>query len=362
MAELALARAWASGEVGLGLYIGCQAIWKRRTDSFAVVQINKLRSPFEVTCDGVLIDMKELVLMPPHLICSYEKPRVKEELDQETIEKGKVISSKKLQEETRKTHQANGGGTTGGICEASANFISDLGPPLSAISPFPPLQSGNNIEMLVVCADSPSHIVARPLAKEGEYQKMLADLASEHSSLLWTRQKKSVRPPNLSPGSALAAMVQGKGWLRAEVVAPVGASEEDKVDLFLYDVGKFVSLHIGSVRPLPDCYRQLPRLAVAFHLPNIIPAGGKEWSKSAKEMLASTVMQQDVEVEVLGSPAHDCYPPQLPSHPASMCIATTYASDPVAPSVIVRIDVADRCNDNIIKGTGHTLLCIFNAK
>ena len=69
MAELALARAWTSGEVGLGLYIGCQAIWKRRTDSFAVVQINKLRSPFEVTCDGVLIDMKarsyKSIAVPP---------------------------------------------------------------------------------------------------------------------------------------------------------------------------------------------------------------------------------------------------------------------------------------------------------
>ena len=41
------------------------------------------------------------------------------------------------------------------------------------ISPFPPLKVGGIIEMLMVSADSPAHLVARPLAQEGEYQRML---------------------------------------------------------------------------------------------------------------------------------------------------------------------------------------------
>jgi len=111
------------------------------------------------------------------------------------------------------------------------------------------------------------------------------------------------------------------------------------VDLFLCDVGRFISLPVGSLRPLPDCYCQLPRLAYRLHLDGVIPAGGKEWSKSAQEMLASILLQQEVEVEVLGPPSTDIAH-QLPSHPATICLVKRYASDPVAPSVTVKVDVA----------------------
>ena len=66
------------------------------------------------------------------------------------------------------------------------------------------------------------------------------------------------------------------------------------------------------------------------------------WSKSAKEMLASLLLHQEVEVVVLGPPADAVCSPQLSSHPASMCLMKRYASDPVAPSVTVKMDVATR--------------------
>jgi len=213
----------------------------------------------------------------------------------------------------------------------------------SAISPVFPLQTGSCNDMLVVSADSPSHIIARLLTKEGEYQRMLADLASGHFSPPWALQKKPVPSPSLSEGSTVAAMIQGKGWLRAEVVAPVNAvkvEESSRVDLFLCDEGQFVSLPVGNLRSLPDRYCQLPRLAYLLHLTDVIPAGGKEWSKSAKEMLASILLQQEAEVKLLGPPADTLLAAQLCSHPASMCLVKRYASDPVAPSVTVKMDVA----------------------
>ena len=192
------------------------------------------------------------------------------------------------------------------VFQPAANTTPLSSPLPSEIAPLPPIQAGTSIEMLVVCVDSPSHIIARPLCKEGEYQRMLADLASGHYSPPWARQKKSNLVPTLSVGSTVAAMVQGKGWLRAEVVGPVTdcslKAEESKVDLFLCDVGQFISLPLASLRSLPDCYCQLPRLAYSLQLAEIIPAGGKVWSKSAKEMLASILLHQEVEVVVLRPP------------------------------------------------------------
>ena len=118
--------------------------------------------------------------------------------------------------------------------------------------------------------------------------------------------------------------------------------EESRVGLFLCNMGQFISLPIASLRSLPDCYCQLPRLAYSLHLADILPAGGNEWSKSAKEMLASILLYQEVEVVVLGPPAVAVSAPQLPSHPASMCLVERYASDPVAPSITIKIDVATR--------------------
>ena len=102
------------------------------------------------------------------------------------------------------------------ICEAS----SSAGFKPTKISPFPPLQVGGSIEMLVVSADSPSHLVARPVAQEGEYQRMLVDLASASSCPPWQiKESQSRSPPlNISEGAAVAAMVTGRGWLRAESI------------------------------------------------------------------------------------------------------------------------------------------------
>jgi len=293
-----------------------------------------------VICDGVPIDKAELVLLPSRLVSSKEKSSVKKGLDVETIEKDEGISigKEKPGKKVKKTSQAE----KGGVLESAAKFTPNRNPLPSAISPVLPLHPGSSIDMLVVSADSPSDIIVRLLNKEGEYQRMLADLASGHFSPPWALQKKPVPLPSLSVGSTVAAMVQGKGWLRAEVVGPVTADlkvEDVKVDLFLCDVGQFISLPVGSLRSLPDCYCQLPRLAYHLHLEDLIPAGGKEWSKSAREMLASILLQQEVEVEVLGPPstviAH-----KLPSYPVSICLVKRYASDPVAPSVTVKMDVA----------------------
>ena len=73
MTELSLAKAWASGEAGLGIYLGCQAIWKNKTNRCTVVRVNKLRSSSVVTFDGDVIDKEELVLLPPHMVCSYSQ-------------------------------------------------------------------------------------------------------------------------------------------------------------------------------------------------------------------------------------------------------------------------------------------------
>ena len=110
-------------------------------------------------------------------------------------------------------------------------------------------------------------------------------------------------------------------------------------------MGQFISLPVASLRSLSDQFCQLPRLAYSLHLADIIPAGGKEWSKSAKEMLASLLLHQEVEVIVLGPPGDTGIVHQLssrPSHSASICLVKRYASDPVAPSVTVKMDVATR--------------------
>ena len=342
MTELSLAKAWALGEAGLGICIGCQAIWKSKTNRYTVVRVIKLRVSSVVTCDGVPVNKAELVLLPPRLVCSKEKSSVKKGLDVKTIEKDEAISIERLGKKMTKTNQAD----KDCVFEPAAKIASGNSPLPSAISPVLPLHPGSSIDMLVVSADSPSHIIVRLLNKEGEYQRMLADLASGHFSPPWVLQKKPVAPPSLSVGSTVAAMIQGKGWLRAEVVAPVSADlkvEDIRVNLFLCDVGESVSLPVASLRSLPDCYCQLPRLAYLLHLDDLVPAGGKEWSKSAKEMLASTLLQQEVEVEVLGPP-NTVIAPQLPSHPASICLVQRYASDPVAPSVTVKTDVATRYN------------------
>ena len=339
MTELSLAKAWALGEVGLGVYVGCQAIWKSSTRRCTVVRVSKLRGSSVVTCDGLAIDKSELVLLPPRLVCSKEKSSAKKGFDVETIEKDKGISTGRLRKKIMKTNQAE---TKCVFVPAAKHTPSNLP---SAISPLLPLQAGSSTDMLVVSADSPSHIIARLLTKEGEYQRMLADLASGHFSPPWTLHKKPVLSLSLSEGSTVAAMIQGKGWLRAEVVAPVTAvkvGECSKVDLFLCDEGQFVSLPVGNLCSLPDRYCQLPRLAYLLHLTDIIPAGGMEWSKSAKEMLVSTLLHQEVEVQVLGPPADTLPGVKFHSHPASMCIVTSYASDPVAPSVTVKMDVATR--------------------
>ena len=342
MTELSLAKAWALGEAGLGVYLGCQAIWKSNANRYKVVRVSKLSSSSLATCDGVPIEKGELVLLPPRLVCSKEKSSAKKGLDVETVEKDGGISIEKPWKKIRKTSQAENGGV---LEPAAAKFSPDRNPLPSAISPVLPLHPGSSIDMLVVSAESPSRIIVRPLNKEGEFQRMSADLASPHFSPPWALQKKPVPPlPSLSVGSTVAAIIQGKGWLRAEVVAPVAADFKVKdvwVDLFLCDVGRFISLPVGSLRPLPDCYCQLPRLAYRLHLDGVIPAGGKEWSKSAQEMLASILLQQEVEVEVLGPPSTDIAH-QLPSHPATICLVKRYASDPVAPSVTVKVDVAIR--------------------
>ena len=252
-----------------------------------------------VTCDGVPIEKAELVLLPTHLICTKEKSIAKKGPGVKAIEDDhESISGKKM----TKTNQ---GEMKEGVFGSAAKLTPELNPPPSAIAPALPLQTGSTIDMLVVSADSPDHVIVRPLAKEGEYQKMLADLAAGHFSPPWALQKKPVTSVRLSVGSTVAAMVQGKGWLRAEVVAPVNVDlkvEEIRVDLFLCDVGMFVSLPIGSLRSLPDCYCQLHRLAYLFHLTDLYPAGGKEWSKSAREMLVSILLHQEVEVKVLRPP------------------------------------------------------------
>ena len=342
MTELSLAKAWASGEAGLGIYIGCQAIWKSKANRCTLVRVNKLRSFSVVTSDEIVIDKEELVLLPPHLLCSNNKSSVRKGPGVKTIKKGEDVSIERQGKKNKKTNQAE----SECVFQPVANITPVSSPLPSAISPLSPIQPGTSIEMLVVCADSPSNIIARPLAKEGEYQKMLADLASGHYSPPWARQKKSNLVPT-SVGSTVAAMVQGQGWLRVEVVAAASADwltkvEESRVGLFLFDVGQFISLPVASLRSLPDCFCQLPRLAYSLHLADIIPAGGKIWSKSAKEVLASILLHQEVEVVVLGPPAVAVSAPQLPSHPTSMCLVERYASDPVAPSVTLKVDVATR--------------------
>jgi len=292
-----------------------------------------------VTCDGVSIDQAELVLLPRRLVCSNEKSSIKKGLNVQNIERDEGILIEKQRKEVMKTNQTE----KGCVFEPSVKVASDRNALSSAISPVLPLPPGQSVDMLVVSADSPSHIIARLLIKEGEYQRMLADLASGHFSPPWALQKKPVALPSLLVGSTVAAMIQGKGWLRAEVVATVTAGlkvEDVRIDLFLCDVGLFISLPVSSLRPLPDCYCQLPRLAYFLHLDGLIPAGGKEWSKSAREMLASILLQQEVEVEVLGPPS-TVTAQELPSHPASICFEKRYASDPVAPSVTMKIDVAN---------------------
>ena len=102
--------------------------------------------------------------------------------------------------------------------------------------------------MLVVSADSPSHLAARPVAQEGDYQRMLVDLASSSSCPPWQIKESQSQSPtlNISKGAAVAAMVTGRGWLRAEVVtiALLNPDEDgdNKFHLYLCDLGDFVFL------------------------------------------------------------------------------------------------------------------------
>ena len=228
------------------------------------------------------------------------------------------------------------------ICEAS----SSAGFKPTKISPFPPLQVGGSIEMLVVSADSPSHLVARPVAQEGEYQRMLVDLASASSCPPWQIKESQNRSPpfKISEGAAVAAMVTGRGWLRAEVVALLNPDEdgEDKFQLYLCDLGQFVFLPRSSIHPLSEDFCKLPRLALGLHLLDVIPAGGDDWSKSSKEMLTRSFLRQEVEVKVLGPSSLENSSSYLLSHPASICLVQKYAADPVAPAITVRMDMSTR--------------------
>ena len=183
----------------------------------------------------------------------------------------KIIRNTKFKKARRKDNN---------ICEAS----SSAGLKPTKILPFPPLQVGGSIEMLVVSADSPSHLVARPVAQEGEYQRMLVDLASASSCPPWQIKESQNRSPplSISEGAAVAAMVTGRGWLRAEVVALLNPDEdgEDKFQLYLCDLGQFVFLPRSSIHPLSEDFCKLPRLALGLHLLDVIPAGGDDWSKS----------------------------------------------------------------------------------
>jgi len=231
------------------------------------------------------------------------------------------------------------------ICEAS----SSAGFKPTKISPLPPLLVGGSIEMLVVSADSPSHLVARPVAQEGEYQRMLVDLASASSCPPWQiKESQSRSPPlNISEGAAVAAMVTGRGWLRAEVVALLNPDEDgdNKFQLYLCDLGQFVFLPRSSIHPLSEDFCKLPRLALGLHLLDVIPAGGDEWSKSSKEMLARSFLRQEVEVKVLGPSSLENSSSYLLSHPASICLVQKYAADPVAPAITVRMDMSTSLMD-----------------
>ena len=202
------------------------------------------------------------------------------------------------------------------------------------------------MEMLVVSADSPSHLVARPVAQEGKYQRMLVDLASASSCPPWQiKESQSRSPPlNISEGAAVAAMVTGRGWLRAEVVALLNPDEdgENKFQLYLCDLGQFVFLLRSSIHPLSEDFCKLPRLALGLHLLDVIPAGGDDWSKSSKEMLARSFLRQEVEVKVLGPSSLENSSSYLLSHPASICLVQKYAADPVAPAITVRRDMSTR--------------------
>ena len=228
------------------------------------------------------------------------------------------------------------------ICEAS----SSAGLKPTKILPFPPLQVGGSIEMLVVSADSPFHLVARPVAQEGKYQRMLVDLASASSCPPWQiKESQSRSPPfNISEGTAVAAMVTGRGWLRAEVVALLHPDEdgENKFQLYLCDLGQFVFLPRSSIHPLSEDFCKLPRLALGLHLLDVIPAGGDEWSKSSKEMLARSFLRQEVELKVLGPSSLENSSSYLLSHPASICLVQKYAADPVAPAITVKMDMSTR--------------------
>ena len=245
----------------------------------------------------------------------------------------KMIRNKRFKKARRKDNN---------ICEASdkAGFKS------TKISPSPPLQVGGSIEMLVVSADSPSHLVARPVAQEGEYQRMLVDLASASSCPPWQiKESQSRSPPfNISEGTAVAAMVTGRGWLRAEVVALLHPDEdgENKFQLYLCDLGQFVFLPRSSIHPLSEDFCKLPRLALGLHLLDVIPAGGDDWSKSSKDMLTRTFLRQEVEVKVLGPSSLENSSSYLLSHPASICLVQKYAADPVAPAITVRMDMSTR--------------------
>ena len=245
----------------------------------------------------------------------------------------KIIRNTKFKKARRKDNN---------ICEAS----SSAGLKPTKILPFPPLQVGGSIEMLVVSADSPSHLVARPVAQEGEYQRMLVDLASASSCPPWQIKKSQNRSPplNISEGAAVAAMVTGRGWLRAEVVALLHPDEdgEKKFQLYLCDLGQFVFLPRSSIHPLSEDFCKLPRLALGLHLLDVIPAGGDEWSKSSKDMLTRTFLRQEVEVKVLGPSSLENSSSYLLSHPASICLVQKYAADPVAPAITVRMDMSTR--------------------
>ena len=115
---------------------------------------------------------------------------------------------------------------------------------------------------------------------------------------------------------------------------------DNKFHLYLCDLGQFVFLPRNSIHPLFEEFCKLPRLAHGLHLLDVIPAGGDEWSKSSKEMLARSFLRQEVEVKVLGpSSLENSY---LLSHPASICLVQKYAADPVAPAITVRMDMSTR--------------------
>ena len=192
--------------------------------------------------------------------------------------------------------------------------------------------------MIVIAASSPSYILARPLLLEAQYQAMLQDLGTSSFcslSSIAEGTSSSCSPLSIDEGAAVSVWLQGRAWARAVVLEEV---KDDKVRVFLCDLGEEAHLAVSTLRPLLPHHLLLPCLALALGVCGVRPAGGGAWTRTARERSQLLVEGREVEVEVLAAPEWRHESPAC--YPAKIFLLEDVTQGPMEPVSMVRRDLA----------------------